>query len=173
MLTQASILMVNVAGEDKPGILKQLAAPPWTRNPNPNTPAPVAVPVPTQPTNPPEANPPNPPGDPGTQGTNPPANPPQGTNGPAVASQPAAPQKSIRLSGTICNDSNNRITVSRIKIQIQDAETNTVLDTQWNDVASTNVVLDRGQKAKFDIPVPRLQESSGTVVVRLLDWQGG
>jgi len=173
MLTQANILMVNVAGEDKPGIFKQLASPPWTRNPNPNAPAPVAVPVPTQPTNPPGVNPPNPAGGTGTQGTNPPANPPQGTNGPAVTSQPAAPQKSIRLSGTICNDSSSRITVSRIKIQIQDAETNTVLDTQWNDVASTNVVLDRGQKAKFDIPIPRLQESSGTVLVRLLDWQGG
>ena len=173
MLTQASILLVNVAGEDKPGTLKQLGMPPWTRNPTPNTSAPGEVPDPTQPTGP-QATPS--PGGTGPQGTTPPAptNPPQGTGGAAPASQASAPQKSTRLSGTICNDSNKRITVSRIKIQIQDAETNTVLDTQWSDVASTNVVLDRGQSAKFDVPIPRLQDSSSDKIsVRLLDWQGG
>ncbi len=172
MLTQASILLVNVAGEDKPGGLKQLANPPWTRNPTPNAPAPGDVPAPTQPIGPQATPSTNQPGGTGTQGTNPPAspNPPNGT---APVSQASAPQKSTRLSGTICNDSSNRITVSRIKIQIQDAETNTVLDTQWSNVASTNVVLDRGQSAKFDVPIPRLQDSSSdTIAVRLLDWQG-
>jgi hypothetical protein len=171
MLTQASILLVNVAGEDKPGRLKQLGMPPWTRNPNPN--APGETPPPNQPTDPQGTPSPNQPGGTGTQGTSPPAapNPPGGS---AVGNQPSAPQKSTSLSGTICNDSNQRITVSRIKIQIQDAETNTVLDTQWSDVASTNVVLERGQSAKFDAPIPRLQDSSsGTIAVRLLDWQGG
>jgi hypothetical protein len=177
MLTQASILLVNVAGEDKSGTLQQLASPPWARNPNPNTSVPGEVPAPNQPTDPQGTSAPNQPDGKGTQGTNPPpapTNSPQGTGGSAPVSQASAPQKSTRLSGAICNDSNKRITVSRIKIQIQDAETNTVLDTQWSDVASTNVVLDRGQSAKFDVPIPRLQNSSsGTISVRLLDWQGG
>ena len=174
MLTQASILLVNVAGEDKPGTLKQLGMPPWTRNPNPNTPG--EVPGQTQPTEPEGTPSPNQPVGTNPQGTNPPAptNPTPGTGGTVPVSQASAPQKSTRLAGTICNDSNKRITVSRIKIQIQDAETNTVLDTQWSDVASTNVVLDRGQSAKFDVPIPRLQDSSsGTISVRLLDWQSG
>ena len=171
MLTQASILLVNVAGEDKPGMLKQLANPPWTRNPNPN--APGDVPAPTSPTDPQATPPVNQPGGTGTPATNPPASP-SSPSGPAVVNPPPAPQKSTSISGTICNDSSNRITVSRIKIQIQDAETNTVLDTQWSDVASTNVVLERGQSARFDAPIPRLQDSSsGTISVRLLDWEGG
>jgi hypothetical protein len=175
MLTQASILLVNVAGEDKPKTLKQLANPPWTRNPTQNTPIQGEVPVPNQPTNPQATPPSNQPGGTGPKATNTPApnNSPQGTGGSVPVSQTSAPQKSTRLSGTICNDSSNRITVSRIKIQIQDAETNTVLDTQWSDVASTNVVLDRGQSAKFDVSIPRLQDSSSdTISVRLLDWQG-
>lgn len=170
MLTQASILLVNVAGEDKPETLKQLANPPWTRNPTQNTPVPGEVPAPNQPTAPQGTPSPNPPGN-----TTPPAptNTPQGTGGTAPVNQTSTPQKSTRLSGTICNDSNNRITVSRIKIQIQDAETNTVLDTKWSDVASANVVLNRGQSAKFDVPIPRLQDNSGdTISIRLLDWQG-
>jgi hypothetical protein len=174
MLIQANIILVNVAGEDKPGILKQLASPPWTRTLNPN--APGEVPAPTQSTGPQATPPSNQPTGTPPQGTTPsaPANPPQGIGGSAPVSQASTPQKSTRLSGTICNDSNKRITVSRIKIQIQDAETNTVLDTQWSDVASTNVVLDRGQSAKFDVPIPRLQDSSsGTISVRLLDWQSG
>jgi hypothetical protein len=171
MLTQANILLVNVAGEDKPEALKQLGFPPGIRNPNPNTPAPGESPTPNQPTAPQGTPPPDQP-----VSTTPPApaNPPQGTGGTAPVSQASAPQKSTRLSGAICNDSNNRITVSRIKIQIQDAETNTVLDTKWSDVASTNVVLDRGQSAEFDVPIPRLKDSSSdTISVRLLDWQGG
>ncbi len=37
-----------------------------------------------------------------------------------------------------------------------------------------NVVLDRGQSAKFDVSIPRLQDSSSDKIsVRLLDWQGG
>jgi hypothetical protein len=168
MLTQVSILLVNVAGEDKPGNLKQLANLAWTRNPNIFSQ--VEVPPLTQPTTPQGTPSPN---QPGGAGSNPPVSPnPQG--GTAVVNRPPAPQKSTSLSGTICNDSSNRITVSRIKIQIQDAETNTVLDTQWSDVASTNVVLERGQSAKFDVPIPRLQDSSSsTISVRLLDWQGG
>ena len=171
MLTQANILLVNVAGEDKPETLKQLANPPWTRNPNPNTPVTGEVPAPNQPTDPQGTPPPN---QPGVATPPAPANPPQGTAGTPPVSQASAPQKSTRLAGTICNDSNKRITVSRIKIQIQDAETNTVLDTKWSDVASTNVVLDRGQSAEFDVPIPRLKDSSSdTISVRLLDWQGG
>jgi len=170
MLTQASILLVNVAGEDKPETLKQLANPPWTRNPTQNTPVPGEVPAPNQPTDPQGTTPPN---QPGTTTPPSPANPPQGTGGTAPVNQTSTPQKSTRLSGTICNDSNNRITVSRIKIQIQDAETNTVLDTKWSDVASANVVLNRGQSAKFDVPISRLQDNSGdTISIRLLDWQG-
>jgi hypothetical protein len=165
MLTQASILLVNVAGEDKPETLKQLANPPWTRNLTQNTPVPGEVPAPNQPTDPQGTTPPNQPGT---------TTPPQGTGGTAPVNQTSTPQKSTRLSGTICNDSNNRITVSRIKIQIQDAETNTVLDTKWSDVASANVVLNRGQSAKFDVPIPRLQDNSGdTISIRLLDWEGG
>ena len=160
-----------MAGEDKPETLKQLANPPWTRNPNPNTPVTGEVPAPNQPTDPQGTPPPN---QPGVATPPAPAKPPQGTGGTSPVSQTSAPQKSTRLSGTICNDSNNRITVSRIKIQIQDAETNTVLDTKWSDVASTNVVLDRGQSAEFDVPIPRLKDrSSDTISVRLLDWQGG
>ncbi len=139
MLTQASILLVNVAGEDKPGISKQLGMPPWTRNPNPNTSAPGEVPGQTQPTDP--------------QGTPSPNQP--GHTAPRVRlpllllilpKEQVGLRQSVKLLllkkalvylGTICNDSNKRITVSRIKIQIQDAETNTVLDTQWSNVAST------------------------------------
>jgi len=175
MLTQANILLVNVAGEDKPGTLKQLGFPPGIRTPTPNTPVPGEATDPNQPTDPQGTPPPNQPTT-GPQGTTPPApaNSPQGTGGTTTVSKPSTPQKSTRLSGTICNDSSNRIAVSRIKIQIQDAETNTVLDTQWNDVASANVVLDRGQSAKFDVSIPRLQDSSSDKIsVRLIDWQGG
>lgn len=143
MLTQASVVLVNVAGEDRPGTQKQVA----------NQPTPT-------PSTPPENQP--------TPAT------PQGTGGPNVAGQSAAPQKSISLMGTICNDSSQRLSVSRIKIQIQDPETNTILDTQWANIANTNVVLSSGQQAKFEFPIPRLQDSaSGTISVKLIDWHGG
>jgi len=64
--------------------------------------------------------------------------------------------------------------VTKIKVQIQDAETGTVLDTIWNEVASTSVVLDSGQKAEFDFSIPRLQgRRAGKLSIKLLDWQGG
>lgn len=160
MLTQASVLLVNVAGDQKSWTQQQLADPPWGRNPqNPPAESPTSGPMgPSAPVNPGPA-----------QGSN----PPTASNPPSVSNQPSVTQPSTRLTGSICNDSDTRLSVAKIKVQIQDAVTNRVIDSAWNDVASTNVVLERGQKADFDFAIPRLQNrGSGTITVKLIDWQG-
>ena len=161
MLTQASILIIQLGGESNAETFQQLVRPGGPRN----APAdPVAVPVPVQPT-PPASPAPAPPTEPA------PAPQGQGANNPP---DPNIIPKSTRLSGTICNDGDKRISVTKIKVQIQDAETGTVLDTAWNEVASTSVVLDSGQKAEFDFSVPKLEgRRRGRLSVKLLDWQGG
>ncbi len=77
-----------------------------------------------------------------------------------------------RLYGTLCNDGRKTIDVNNVKIQIQDAQTNNILDATWNRIAQTSVEMEPGQKVEFDFSVPRLRgREKGKVYIKFIDWR--
>ena len=77
-----------------------------------------------------------------------------------------------RLYGTLCNDGSKTIDVNNVKIQIQDAQTNNILDATWNRIAETSVEMEPGQKVEFDFSVPRLRgREKGKVYIKFINWR--
>ena len=86
-----------------------------------------------------------------------------------------------RLYGTLCNDGKKTIELSSVKIQIQDAQSNNILDATWNsitktsrseDTTGTSVEIMPGQKVEFDFEIPKLRDRErGKVYVKFLRWR--
>lgn len=89
--------------------------------------------------------------------------------------------KKIRLYGTLCNDGKRTIELQDVKIQIQDAESNNILDSTWNPITrrsrideavGASVEIEPGQKVEFDFLVPFLRDRErGKVYVKFLKWR--
>jgi hypothetical protein len=77
-----------------------------------------------------------------------------------------------RLFGTLCNDSSKPISFNDVKVQIQDAKNNNILDANWNEINETDATLEPGQKIEFDFIVPKLRgRNAKDIYVKFMNWR--
>ena len=80
-------------------------------------------------------------------------------------------QTERRLFGTLCNDSRKPISFNEVKVQIQDAKNNNILDANWNKINQTDATLEPGQKIEFDFIVPKLRgRNAKDIYVKFMNW---
>jgi cold shock CspA family protein len=79
---------------------------------------------------------------------------------------------SRRLFGTLCNDSKKAISFNEVKVQIQDAKTNNILDVNWNKINESDATLEPGQRIEFDFEVPKLRgREAKDIYVKFMNWR--
>jgi hypothetical protein len=80
--------------------------------------------------------------------------------------------KNIRLFGTLCNDGKKMIEMNSVRIQVQDAQNNNILDSRWNSINSSSAQIPPGERIEFDFRVPKLRgRERGKVYIKMIDWR--
>ncbi|MEL4895891.1 hypothetical protein [Crocosphaera sp. Alani8] len=78
----------------------------------------------------------------------------------------------VRVSGTICNEGLESITVEALSMQVEDKTTGSVLDTFAIGLGRPGYTLGSGQKAEFDGSIPKLRgRKRGDVNIKLVEWR--